>query len=252
MRKSLVVCILRETKYKEYRAPLTPKDVGWLIRRGIDVEVESSPTRIFKDQEYQNYGARIVDKIHEASLLLGIKEPQIEDLHERKIYMIFSHTTKGQSKNMSLLEQCIQKNITLIDYEKIIDRRGNRLVYFGRFAGVCGAIDSLHFMGKKLKWLGIENPFLLIKPASHYSSLKIAKQALKQAHLQIMGLGFKENSSPFIIGVTGHGSVSGGVQEVLDILDPVEIHPKDMLEFVQDKKKMHHKLHKKYLLQSST
>ena len=244
MRESLVVGILRETKYKEYRVPLTPKDVDFLIKRGINVEVESSSTRIFKDQEYQKYGARIVDKFDKASLLIGIKEPHIEDLYENRIYLLFSHVTKGQAKNMPLLRQFIKKNITLIDYEKIVDKFGTRIVYFGRFAGICGAIDSLSYMGRKLKWMGIDNPFSAIKPAFEYKSLKEAKKALKEVKLSIKNEGFEKDLSPFIVGVTGHGNASGGVQEILDILNPVEIHPKNMLEFVQDKRKKQNELYK--------
>ena len=65
--------------------------------------------------------------------------------------MIFSHTVNGQPQNMSLLEACLEKNVILIDYEKITDQHDKRLVYFGRFAGICGLVDSLHYMGKKLE-----------------------------------------------------------------------------------------------------
>ena len=43
MRKNLVVGILRESLYRwERRAPLSPADVRWLIKKGVKVEVESS------------------------------------------------------------------------------------------------------------------------------------------------------------------------------------------------------------------
>lgn len=28
-----------------------------------------------------------------------------------------------------------------------------------------------------------------------------------------------------VVGITGHGNVSSGVQEILELLNPVEIHP---------------------------
>jgi len=244
MRKYLIVGILRETKAGEYRAPLEPSDVKWLIKRGIAVEVESSSERIFSDKEYKKSGARIVDEFHKANLLLGIKEPTVNDLYENKIYMVFSHTAKGQFKNMPLLKACIKKRITLIDYEKMVDLHGKRLVYFGRFAGICGIVDSLHYLGKKLEWEGIRNPFLSIQPAYKFRSLQAIKRTMAKVDRQIQLWGFGAKLSPFIIGITGHGNVSKGVQEILDLLNPVEIHPKDMLVFFRHQKRMWHRIYK--------
>jgi len=244
MRRNLVVGILRETKEWERRTPLTPSSVGWLIKRGIEVEIESSSKRIFSDQQYRKSGARILGKFRKASLLLGIKEPGIDDLYPDKIYMIFSHTIKGQPQNMPLLKACLKKKITLIDYEKIVDLHGQRLVYFGRFAGICGIVDSLHYLGKKLEWKGIKNPFSLIKPAYKYKSLEDLKTAMARIDSHIQRRGFPKLLSPFIIGITGHGSVSSGVQEILQCLNPVEIHPKDIWEFVQHQRGVRHKLYK--------
>ena len=244
MRKNLCVGILRETRDEEQRVPLTPADVNWLIRRGISVEVESSHTRIFKDQMYRKSGARIVDRFSKASFLLGIKTPRTEDLYANKIYMIFSHTLKGQFQNIPFLKTCLRKDITLIDYEKITDSFGRRLVYFGRFAGICGAVDSLFYFGKKLEWKGLRNPFSSLKPANEYSSLKALKQSVIKAADIIHRKGIQKKISPFIIGITGHGHVSEGAQEILELLDPIEIHPKDMLRFVRHQKKMLRHLYK--------
>jgi len=112
MRRNLCVGILREAKEGERRAPLTPQDVKWLVKRGVRAEVESSHTRVFKDIEYKKSGAKILDKIRNASLLLGIKEPQVEDLYDNRIYMLFSHTTKGQFYNMPLLKSLLRKKTT--------------------------------------------------------------------------------------------------------------------------------------------
>ena len=244
MRKNLCVGILRETKEWERRAPLTPRDVNWLVKKGIKLEVESSSIRVFKDREYKNSGAKIVDRFCNASLLVGIKEPQIETLYDNKIYMIFSHTIKGQFQNLPLLKAFLKKKATLVDYEKIIDAHGRRLAYFGRFAGICGAVDSLHYLGKKLKWQGIKNPFTSIKPAYKYSSLKAIKQAMKRLDNRIQKRGFRKVISPFIIGITGHGNVSRGVQEILYLLNPLEIHPKDMLRFIRHQKGERNKIYK--------
>lgn len=244
MRKNLVVGILRETKAGEYRAPLEPSDVKWLIKRGIAVEVESSSERIFSDREYKKSGARIVNDFRNANLLLGIKEPSVGNLYENKIYMVFSHTTKGQFKNVALLKACIKKRVTLIDYEKIVDLHGKRLVYFGRFAGICGIVDSLHYLGKKLEWEGIRNPFLSVQPAYKYRSLKAIKKAMAEVDKQIQLRGFGAKLSPFIIGVTGHGNVSKGVLEILNLLNSLEVHPRNMLTFFRHEKRIRHRIFK--------
>ena len=244
MRKNLCVGVLRETRIGESRAPLTPSDVRWLIKRGVKVEVESNPTRIFSDKEYKAAGAKVLNKFQKATLLLGVKGPCVEDLYPDKVYMVFSHTIKGQSHNIPLLNACLKKDITLIDYEKITDSHQKRLVYFGRFAGICGLIDSLHYLGKKLEWQGFKNPFSSIQPAHKYSSLKDAKKAISELDNEIRAKGFIKELSPFIIGITGHGRVSGGVQEILEPLDPVEIHPRDMLRFIKHQKRMRHKIYK--------
>jgi alpha-aminoadipic semialdehyde synthase len=244
MRKPLVVGILRESKGWEHRAPLVPSDVEWLVNRGITVEVESSGNRAFGDEEYLDNGATIVRKVREASLLVGIKEPRVHDLHSGRIYMVFSHTAKGQIHNMPLLKACISKNITLIDYEKIVDLYGTRLVFFGRLAGVCGVVDSLHYLGKKLEWQGIESPLLRIKPAHGYESLDEMKDSLEEVGRYIREEGFPGEIAPFIVGITGHGNVSRGVQEVLDLFRPVEIHPRDMRGFIRHQKKERRRVYK--------
>lgn len=244
MRQNLAVGLLRETKSFEHRTPLVPSDVEWLIKRGVKVEVESSMNRVFSDGEYRRMGARIVEKSGEASLLVGIKEPRVHDLHSHKIYMVFSHTAKGQAQNMPLLRACLKKKITLIDYEKIVDLNGARLVFFGKFAGICGIVDSLHYLAGKMDHKGIRNPLSMIQPAHEYDSLKDLKLAFEEVERHIKRKGFPDELSPFIVGITGHGNVSRGVQEILEMFDPVEIHPRDMPAFVRHQRKQRHRIYK--------
>ncbi len=226
MRKNLVVGILKERGRKgEKRAPLTPLHVRRLVKKGIEVEVESSKTRVFSDGEYKKAGAVVLDKFKKAALLLGIKEPELNTIYKDKIYMVFSHTIKGQPENMPLLKEFIEKGVTLIDYEKITDSDDRRLVYFGKFAGICGLIDSLYYLGRKLEWQGIRNPFQSLRPAYHYGSLKEIIKLMPRISKKIKRRGFDRKISPFIIGITGHGNVTRGVEEILALFNPVEICP---------------------------
>ena len=245
MRKSLTIGILKENRGGlERRASLVPQDVKWLTSRGIKVEVESSQSRIFKDHEYKRAGARIVKKVKNASLLAGIKAPHMEELIPGSIYAVFSHTIKGQPYNMPLLKEILKKKITLLDYERITDIYGRRLVAFGRFAGICGMLDSFHFLGRRLETKEIDNPFISIKPSWEYSSLKEAGKDMEKVARFIRRKGLKRKISPFIIGITGHGNVSRGVQEVLRALNPAEIHPKDMARFIKHQKFEKNKIYK--------
>jgi alpha-aminoadipic semialdehyde synthase len=229
MRNNLVVGILPESKNEwERRTPLAPKDVSWLVKRKIPVEVASSPLRIYKDSQYKRSGAKIVTKFQKANLLIGIKEPPIDTLIPGSVYMVFSHTTKGQEYNQKLLAAFIKNKITLIDHEHITGSLGERLVYFGRYAGICGMIDTLHVFGQKLKLQGTPNPFSDLKSAVQYSNYVSARKALDQVVDKIRRKGFDKNITPFVIGILGHGNVSQGAQEVLEYMGAVEIHPRDI------------------------
>lgn len=53
------------------------------------------------------------------------------------------------------------QNIRLIDYEKLMDEKGNRVVAFGKYAGVAGMVNILHGLGLRLLALGHHTPFMV-------------------------------------------------------------------------------------------
>lgn len=249
MRKNLVVGILPESKNEwEHRTPLSPKDIAWLIGKNIQVEVASSPLRIFKDSQYERFGAKIVKSFKKANFLIGIKEPPVDTLIPDSVYMVFSHTSKGQKYNRDLLAEFLKKKITLIDYEHITGSHGQRLVYFGRYAGICGMVDTLYVYGQKLKTEGISNPFSELKSAVQYGTYNSAKKALNNIETKIKKDGFGKNICPFVIGILGHGNVSQGAQEVLEQLGAVDIHPRD-IEILTRNRTAHKKTIYKLLFQ---
>lgn len=63
---------------------------------------------------------------------------------------------------MPLLDAILEKNIRLIDYERMIDEKGQRLVAFGKYAGVAGMINILHGLGLRLLALGHHTPFMVV------------------------------------------------------------------------------------------
>ncbi|KAL0154981.1 hypothetical protein M9458_049244, partial [Cirrhinus mrigala] len=87
---------------------------------------------------YEKAGAVIQDDISEASVIIGVKRPPEEKVYPRKTYAFFSHTIKAQEANMGLLDDLLKKEVRLIDYEKMVDANGYRIVAFGQWAGVAG------------------------------------------------------------------------------------------------------------------
>ena len=105
-------------------------------------------------------------------------------------------------------------------------------------------VDSLYYMGRKLNRNGIDNPFGGLKPAWKYRSHEELKKGMAKVGRNIRRGGFSRKITPFIIGITGHGNVSRGVQEVLEGLHPIEIHPRDMTKFIRRQKYMKNEIYK--------
>ena len=49
---------------------------------------------------------------------------------------------------MELLDACLEKNVRLIDFDRMLDESGQRVVAFGKFAGIAGMIDILNGIGE--------------------------------------------------------------------------------------------------------
>jgi alpha-aminoadipic semialdehyde synthase len=115
----------------------------------------------------------------------------------------------------------LELDCTLVDYEKVRDDTGHRLIHFGRFAGLAGTIDLLWALGRRLEWEGVPSPFKMIEPAHRYPSLEAAKSAVRDVAARIRVEGLPEALRPLVFGITGRGNVSGGAHEILDCL-PIE------------------------------
>ena len=123
----------------------------------------------------------------------------------------------------------MEKKCNLIEYEKITDDAGKRLIFFGRFAGLAGMINSLWSLGQRLAVQGIENPFSILKQSHLYHSLEEAKSAISNVGEEIKKNGLPKELCPLTIGFTGYGNVSKGAQEIIDLLPVIEISPEELL-----------------------
>nr|CAD7453969.1 unnamed protein product [Timema tahoe] len=114
-------------------------------------------------QAYSSAGAVVQEDISEASIIFGVKQVPVDLLLPNKTYCLFSHTIKAQEANMPLLDAILEKNIRLIDYEKLMDESGQRVVAFGKYAGLAGMVNILHGLGLRLLALGHHTPFMVLK-----------------------------------------------------------------------------------------
>lgn len=226
-----ILGIKKETKNKwERRVPLNPAAVKTLIEKGFRVIVEPSDIRIYSNDEYKNAGAEIKDDLSDCNLIIGVKEIPIQNIIPGIPHLFFSHTIKGQDYNMPLLQKFLDTKTTLLDYERIIDKKGRRLVFFGKFAGNAGMIDTLWALGQRLKQqYNLETPFLKMKHAYEYGTLKNALKHIKEIGSEISANGLPKEITPLNIFLMGYGHVSKGCQEVLAVLPTVEVDP-DKLE----------------------
>lgn len=221
----------------ERRSPLTPKHVAKLIKQQhIDVIVETSKRRIFKDEEYLSVGAKVHKDLKKCDVIFGVKEIPISYFEPKKTYVFFSHVIKGQKSNMPMLKRMMELKCNLIDYEKIVDEQNKRLIFFGRYAGLAGMINSLWALGLRLKEYGYISRLMKIKQAHEYHSLDEAREDISAIGQLIAEGGIPHELRPFVIGFAGYGNVSQGAQEICGLLPVKEITPEKLIELKHRKK----------------
>jgi len=225
-----VIGIRREDKSEwEARVPLVPADVEPLIHsKGLTFHVESSTKRAFPDDDFRAVGAKVRNDLTHCPIIMGVKEIPPDKLEAGKTYMYFSHTIKGQSANMPALKGLMDLGCQLIDYECIEDDEGRRLVFFGRFAGLAGMIDTLWALGRRWHHEGHDTPLAALLPAHKYKTVDQARTAVAAAGDQIRTNGLPDALTPFVVGLAGYGQVSSGAQEILDLLPVEEVTPQDL------------------------
>lgn len=210
----LVIGLIREGKVPaDNRVALTPAQCKWLVKHFADVRilVQSSPHRCFKDEEYIQAGIEVTEDMSTCNLLLGIKEVPISQLIAGKQYIFFSHTRKKQSYNQPLMHAMVDKGITLIDYECMEHKDGQRIIGFGFFAGIVGAHNGIMTYGNRTG-------------AFHLDRVAGVKDYRELIHTY-----FGLKLPPVKIAVTGSGRVGHGILEIMNLMDVQEVEPDDYL-----------------------
>jgi len=206
--------IIRERKNPpDRRVVLSPAECQKVLDSFPDaqIEVETSPIRVFSDEEYQEKGIPVTDTMQDCDVLLGVKEVPIEALLPHKKYFFFSHTIKKQPYNRDLLRAVLEKNIELYDHEVITNVKEQRLVAFGRYAGIVGAYNGIRAYGLKL---GLFN----LPKAENLEDQQALIKALKGIKLPAIK-----------IVLTGRGRVGNGAREMLDAMEIKRVNVSDYL-----------------------
>jgi len=229
----------------EKRVPLIPSHVRELTDRlPVEFRVQPSDIRIFADADYRLSGIPIEEGLSPCPIVLALKEIPIGLIEKGKTYLFFSHTAKGQAQNMPMLRRMMDLGCTIIDYEKMVDEKGRRVLYFGNYAGHAGMIDTLWALGKRLEVEGTANPFTLLHPTHRYESLVEAKEAVGKLAWKLIKEGPPARLGPLVFGFFGYGHVSQGAQEIFDILPVEAIRPADIPGLFRGGERSHPRLYK--------
>lgn len=210
----LKIALIREGKVPpDKRVAFTPLQTEEIEQRFPHVKIvcQESSFRCFKDDEYRQLGIAVAPTVDDCDILMGIKEVPVNELVSNKTYLFFSHTIKKQPYNRKLLQEILKKNIRLIDYEALKDSVGNRLVAFGRYAGIVGAYNALWTYGKRFNIFSLRRAF----ECFDVNDLKLELRKVKLPNVKII--------------LTGAGRVGRGSMETLDSAGIRKVSPHDFI-----------------------
>jgi alanine dehydrogenase len=156
------VGVVAEVKDDEYRVALTPAGTRELTERGHEVLVESGAGEgsAISDADYEAQGARILssadDVWAEATLMLGVKEPQPPEVGKLRDGMTL-FTYLHLAPNPELTEGLSASGATCIAYETVEDEEG-RLPLLAPMSEIAGKIATqagAFFLEKPLGGRGV-------------------------------------------------------------------------------------------------
>jgi saccharopine dehydrogenase (NAD+, L-lysine forming) len=212
--QKIKIGILKEVKVPvEKRVPFSPLQCSELVRTypGLEIIVQRSKDRCYTDEEYASFGLPLADDLSSCNVLMGLKERPIDQFFADKKYFIFSHTTKKQAHNSEMLKGIIAKKIELIDYECLTDSHHDRVIGFGRYAGIVGTYNGIRGYGMRYNLFNLK--------AAHQCR---DKEELLEEIDRVRLPNIK-------ILLTGGGRVANGATEALGLLKIRKVTPYEFL-----------------------
>ena len=206
--------IIREAKFPpDARVILTPAQAEMIMKKNPSVEIVVQPShgRCYHDDEFAARGIEVREDLHDRDILIGVKEVPYDLLIPEKTYMFFSHTIKKQPHNKKLMRALLEKKITMIDYECLKNEKGDRVIAFGRWAGIIGTYNGIWTWGER-------SALFHLKRAKDCVDFAEVEREYKNIHLP-----------PIKIILTGTGRVAKGALELLRTLKIKEVSKEDFL-----------------------
>jgi alanine dehydrogenase len=120
----MIIGVPKEVKNNEFRVAITPAGVDSLVQAGHEVIIEKGAGEGsgFKDEEFEEHGAKIVPSAGEtwnnAEMILKVKEPQPEEyefFREDLILFTYLHLAPEPELTKALMD----KNVAAIAYETV-------------------------------------------------------------------------------------------------------------------------------------
>ncbi len=202
--------IIREEKFpRDSRVPLTPSQCKFLMERYEDIQVVVQPCkyRCFTNEEFEYQHVPLQEDLSDCDILMGVKEVPAHLLLPGKTYLYFSHVIKKQPHNRKMLKTVLDKKVRLIDYECLKDRKGKRIIAFGRWAGIVGAYHAIRMVGFRTSMFRLRQMVDCLNFAE-------AQKELEKMELP-----------NYKIVLTGTGRVSEGAAFMLDVMKIRKVSP---------------------------
>ena len=212
--QKLKIGIIKEYKTPpDKRVPLTPEQCSEVMKQyqGVEIVVQKSKDRCFSDLDYFEKGIALEEDLQDCDIIIGVKEIPKELLLEGKTYIFFSHIIKKQEHNKSLLQEIVRRKITLIDWERMVDDSGQRIVAFGKWAGIVGCYNAFWMYGKRYNLFHIRRVY----ECSDLEDMKIEFEKIKLPFTRIL--------------LTGGGRVAKGCIEMLNKIGVRRVSPYSFL-----------------------
>ena len=207
-----IIYLRDEINDNECRTPLVPMDIKKLSLAGFIIYIQSSNKRIYNDNDYKSTVDDIIitneywysDKFRDA-LIIGLKELNCLTKLLNHKHLYFSHSYKNQYGSNLILSYFKKSNSIIYDFEYFLYPNKKRIISFGFYAGVVGAIlGLLQYVFKK----------------NYNDNISDLKYCNTKYDLLDILIPFKDDLKGLKIGIIGYnGNCGKGVISIMDKLN---------------------------------
>lgn len=152
-RKKLIIGIPREDPKQENRLALTPEAVELLVGNGHDVLIEKDAGKnaSYSDTDFSENGGFIVDtseKVYSADVILKVAPLTLKEISLLKGQKLVFSTLEISRQSKKIINALVQKKVTAIAFENIMDRHGNYPVVrsMNEIAGITSVLIAAEYL----------------------------------------------------------------------------------------------------------